>query len=149
MTCHVNENVWPRVRQQAFRSGSRFRQTTGQQTDKVFHRDFITTIIDLNIVSIDIDVLVLIVENGCRSWVSRIACHVIGHHQQDLRIRNAQSLDTAVHWQHVGHVAIIEPESEISKKLFYSKIRIFNQKFINLIIDVVIKLFAITFGTWN
>ena len=40
----------------------------------------------LNVVSIDIDVLVCIVENRSRSRVSRVACHVVCHHQDDLQI---------------------------------------------------------------
>ena len=39
---------------------------------------------DLDVVSVNIDVLVGVVEDRPRARVSRVARHVVGHHQNDL-----------------------------------------------------------------
>ncbi len=43
----------------------------------------------LNVVSVDVNVLVLVVEHGGRPRVARVAGHVVRHHQDDLGVRDA------------------------------------------------------------
>lgn len=71
----------------------------------------VTPVIHFHIVSVHIDLLVIIVENGGRAGVPRVAGHVVGYHQDDLAVGDAKALDAAVDGQNVGHMAIVEPES--------------------------------------
>ena len=66
---------------------------------------------DLDVVSVDVDLLVCVVEDGRRVRVARVARHVVCYHQNDLTVGNAKALDTAVDGQHVRHVPVVEPET--------------------------------------
>lgn len=85
--------------------------STGEKTDKVLHGHLIASVVYLNIVSVDIDMLISVIENGARTWVSGIASHIVGHHQYDLTVRDAQSFHRSIDGQDVGHMTIVEPET--------------------------------------
>ena len=57
----------------------------------------IASVVHLHILSIDVDVLVSIVENCGRARVSRVASHVISHHQDDLTAGATKTNINAIH----------------------------------------------------
>lgn len=107
----VNEDVGALVGEELLRA-RRFRgQSPRQQAHKVLHRDLVASVIDFDVVAVDVDVLDAIVEDGRWSRVSRIASHVVGYHEDDLGIGNSETFDAPVNGEDVGHVAIVEPET--------------------------------------
>ena len=97
---------------------------------------FISPVIDFDIITVDINLLIGVVVNSSWVWIPGIACkeilllqsndykwvwirkyyqrltgHVICNHEDDLAVWNAQSLDAPVDWKDIGHMPIVEPES--------------------------------------
>ena len=54
---HVDENVGAGVGEQPLRAGRRLRQPAGQQPHEILHGDLIAPVVDLDIVSVHVDVL--------------------------------------------------------------------------------------------
>ena len=67
-------------------------------------------VVDLHIISVHVYVLVGVIEDGGWAGVARVAGHVVSNHQDDLTVRDPESLHTPIDGEHVGDVPIVEPE---------------------------------------
>ena len=83
----------------------------GQQTDKVLDGNLVATRVDLDVVAIEIDGAIRVAVDGSGEGIARIAGHVIGEHEDDLRVRNAEALHGAIEGEDISQVAVVEPES--------------------------------------
>lgn len=111
MPCHVDKNVTPLVGHEPLAAGGVLAPAVSHEPDEVFHCDFVAPVIHLDVVSIQIEGAVGIVEDGSRECIARVARHVIGQHENDLRVWYAEALDCTVQRQDVGEMAIVEPEA--------------------------------------
>lgn len=108
---HVHEHVAARVRAQSFAARELLREPVGEQPDEVLDRDFVAPVIDLDVVAVEIQGAVGVVVDGAGECVPRVAGHVVGEHEEDLRVRDAEAFDGAVEREDVGKVAVVEPEA--------------------------------------
>lgn len=111
MACHVHQYVAAVVGQQPLATGRLVADAVGQQADEVLNRHLVAAVVDLDVVAIEVDGAVGVGVDGAREGVARVAGHIVGQHQDDLGVRDAQTLDGAVDGQHVGQVAVVEPEA--------------------------------------
>lgn len=107
---HVNQHVRRLVAQQPLGPRRRLGQPARQQPGKVLDRHLVAPVVDLDVVAVHVDVLHGVVVDGRGARVPRVARHVVGYHEDDAAVRDAQPLDAAVDAQHVGHVTVVEPE---------------------------------------
>ena len=63
---------------------SQFHFILNAQSNHLFLKSKSKVATDFDVVSVNIDVLVGVVEDRPRARVSRVARHVVGHHQNDL-----------------------------------------------------------------
>lgn len=111
MTSHVHQNIAPVVGKKTLASWHLGANAIGQQTDKVLDRNLVATIVDLNVVAIEIDSAIRVAVDGSGEGVAGVASHVVGEHQDDLGVGDAEALYGSVHGEDIGKVAIVEPES--------------------------------------
>lgn len=111
MTRHVHKDVASVVGQQALASGRFVADTIRQETNKVLNSDLITTVVDLDVVAVQVDCTVRIAVDGAGERISRVAGHVVGQHEDDLRVGDAKALHRSVHGQDIGEMTVIEPEA--------------------------------------
>ena len=108
---HVDEHVAARVGAQPFPPGDVLAQPVGEQADEVLDRDLVAAVVDLDVVAVEVEGAVGVVVDRAREGVARVAGHVVGQHEDDLRVRDAQALDGAVEGEDIGEVAVVEPEA--------------------------------------
>lgn len=108
---HVDQHVAARVRAQPFAARHVLAQPVGEQADEVLDRDLVAAVVDLDVVAVQVEGAIGVVVDGAREGVARVAGHVVGEHEDDLGVRDAQALDGAVEGEHVGEVAVVEPEA--------------------------------------
>ena len=70
----------------------------------------VSSVIDFDVITVHIDLLIGVVVNGGRVGIPGVAGHVVGNHQNDLAVGYPQAFDTAVNAQNVGYMSVIEPE---------------------------------------
>ena len=73
--------------------------------------NLVSPVIHLDVVPVHVYVLLGIVEHRRGSRIPRVARHVVGDHEDDLAVGDAQALHAAVYRQHVRDVTVIEPET--------------------------------------
>ncbi|KAH3668060.1 hypothetical protein OGAPHI_001814 [Ogataea philodendri] len=111
MARHIDKDVGILVREQPLGLWLLVGPSVGEQSDEILHGNFVSTVIHLDVVSVKFQLAVGIIVNEPGERISWVARHIVRQHQNDLRVRNAQSLDCSIHAQNVSHVAIVEPES--------------------------------------
>lgn len=82
---------------------------TGQQSNETLHRHFVPAIVNLQIAVVQINSSQLIVYDGPGINVARVACNVLGQHENDAIVGDAECLDRLIDAQHVGRMTIVEP----------------------------------------
>ncbi|KAG6542106.1 hypothetical protein Mapa_016458 [Marchantia paleacea] len=87
MTCHVKQNVAFLISEKPLRSWHRSIMSTRQQAQKILYRHFVASVIHLHVVTVEVESMIFIVENLSRVFISGIAGHIIGEHQNDMVIR--------------------------------------------------------------
>lgn len=108
---HVHQNIAPLVGQQALAPGHLVADAIGQQANEVLDGDFVAAVVDLDVVAVQVDGAVRVAVDGAGEGVARVAGHVVGKHEDDLGVGDAEALDGAVDGEHVGYVAVVEPEA--------------------------------------
>jgi len=114
MSSHVDQDVTPVIRHQSLTPGPTLWPSIRQQTNEVLDRDFIASVVDFDTTThsiVKIQVAGLVVEDGARERVARIASHIVGKHEDDLGVGDAQTLDGAVEGEGVCEMAVVEPEA--------------------------------------
>ena len=111
VTRHVYKDITPLVGHQALAPRHILAHTVCHEADKVLDGDFVASVVDFDVVSIQIKRTVGIVVDGAGEGVARVACHVVGQHEDDLRVRDAEALDGAIEGEDICQVAVVEPES--------------------------------------
>ena len=111
MARHVDEHVTPGIGAEAFGTGELGRQAVGQEADEVLDRDFVAPVIDFDVVAVEIEGAVGVVVDGAGEGVAGVAGHVVGEHEDDLRVWDPEPFDGAVEGEDVGEVAVVEPEA--------------------------------------
>ena len=64
VTCHIHQNIAMFIRQQAFGPWGTRGQSSCKNPDKILHGDFVATVINLDVITIDIDLFIGIVEDS-------------------------------------------------------------------------------------
>jgi len=108
---HIDQNVAPIISQESFTPRHIFSNAVRQQTDEVLHRDLIAPIINFNIIAVQIQSAISIVIDSSWEGIAWVTRHVIGQHQNNLRIGDAETLNGTVERKDIGKVAVIEPEA--------------------------------------
>lgn len=114
MSSHVDQDIAPIIRHQPLTPGPTLRPSIRQKTNKVLDRDFITSVVDFNTTAhsiVEVQVAGLVVEDGARERVARIAGHVIRKHKDDLRIGDAEALHGTIEGEGVCEMTVVEPEA--------------------------------------
>lgn len=111
VACHVDQNVAPIIGQQPLAPGCLFVNAIRQEANKVLNGNLVAPIVDLDVVAVQVDGAVGIGIDGTREGVAWVAGHVVGQHQDDLAVGDAQTLDGTVDGQHIGEVTVVEPEA--------------------------------------
>lgn len=99
---HVNQHITSRVTAQSFPSRYIFTQSISQKPYEVLNCDFVSPIIYLNVVTVQIKRAVCIVVDGAWKRIARIAGHVVGQHEDNLGVGDAETLDGAVEGEDIG-----------------------------------------------
>lgn len=110
VACHIHKDVATVIRQQPLAPGCLLADAIRQQPYEVFDRDLVSSVVHLDVVAVQIHSAVGVGVDGAREGVARVAGHVVGQHEDDLGVRDAEALHGAVDGQHVGQVAVVEPE---------------------------------------
>ena len=75
---HVDEDVRRLVREETLGRGCDLGKSVGEDAHEVLHGHVVATVVDFDVVAVDIDLLGDVVEDLCRAWIACIAGHVIG-----------------------------------------------------------------------
>lgn len=97
MARHVDKDVASIVGQQTLATGHLVADAIGEQADEVLDGDLVAAVVDLDVVAVQVDGAVGVAVDGAGEGVARVAGHVVGQHQDDLRVRDAQALHRPVH----------------------------------------------------
>lgn len=108
---HVDQQVAAAVAAEALAARDLLGQAVGQQPDEGLDRDLVAAVVDLDVVAVEVERPVRVVVDGAGEGVARVAGHVVGQHEDDLRVRDAEPFDAAVQGEHVGEVPVVEPEA--------------------------------------
>ena len=111
MPGHVYQDIASVIGKQPLGSGHLLPNAIREKPYEALDRDFVTPIIDLDIVSIKIDGAVCVAVDGSGEGVARVTCHVIGEHEDYLGVWDSKTLDRAVEGENIGEMAVVEPES--------------------------------------
>lgn len=111
MPCHIDQNVASIICEETFASRRFGAYAVGEEADKIFHSDFVTTIVNFDIVAVQVHGSVRVAVDCAWKGVSRVAGHVIREHEDDLRVGNPKALYRSVHGKDIGEMSIVEPET--------------------------------------
>lgn len=111
VTSHVHQDIAPVVGEKALASWHLGADAIGQQADKVLDGDLVAAVVDLDVVAVEVDGAIRVAVDGPGEGVAGVAGHVVGEHQDDLGVGDAEALDGSVHGEDIGEVAVVEPES--------------------------------------
>ena len=111
MASHVHQNVASIISKEALASRHLGANTICQETNEVLDSDLIATVVDLDVVAVEINGAVGIAVDGSGEGIAGVAGHVVGEHEDDLGVGNTETFDGSVHGEDIGEVAVVEPES--------------------------------------
>lgn len=69
---------------------------TGEEAEECLDRDLLALVVDLDLVAVEVDLALRARVDGGGEGVARVARCVVGEHEDDLRVGNAEPLDGAV-----------------------------------------------------
>jgi len=108
---HVDQQVAAAVAAEPLPARDLLGQAVGQQPDEGLDGDLVAAVVDLDVVAVEVERAVGVVVDGAGEGVARVAGHVVGEHEDDLGVRDAEAFDGAVEGEDVGEVAVVEPEA--------------------------------------
>ena len=111
MSRHVHQYVTPVVGEQPLAPRHLRPHAVRQQPNKVLHGNLIPPIIHLDIVTIQINSPVRVAVYSTWKGIARVAGHVVGEHEDDLGVGDAETLDGSVHGEDVSEMAVVEPKA--------------------------------------
>lgn len=111
MPRHIDEDIAPPITEQAFTSWCVFVDAVGEESDKVLDCDFVAAVVDFDVVAVEVEGAVDVVVDGAGEEVAGVAGNVVGEHEDDLRVGDAETFDGAVEGEDVGEVPVVEPEA--------------------------------------
>lgn len=111
MAGHVDQDVTSLVCHQPLAARSVLAPAICHEPNEVLHCDLVSSVVNLDVVSVQIEGAVSVVEHGSWEGVAWVAGHVVRQHEDDLRVGNAEALDCAVEREDVGQVPVVEPEA--------------------------------------
>ncbi len=111
MPGHVDQQVAAAVAAEPLPARDLLGQAVGQQPDEGLDGDLVAAVVDLDVVAVEVERAVGVVVDGAGEGVARVAGHVVGEHEDDLGVRDAEAFDGAVEGEDVGEVAVVEPEA--------------------------------------
>jgi hypothetical protein len=83
-------------RRQAKAKAPKERAFTRQKTYKVLHGDLVSAIVDLDVVAVEVERVATVSKDAPGEMVARIAGHIVGEHEDDIRVGYAESFHGAV-----------------------------------------------------
>ena len=120
VSSHIHEDVRAVVSEKALRPRDRLIHSTlkgirechhdshtmhtRQNSQEVLYRDLIAAIIDLDVISIQVQMPPRVAVDAARELITRIARGVIREHENDVRVGNAETLHRAIHPECIRHV---------------------------------------------
>lgn len=110
MTCHIHQHIATRIAPQPLAPWYILAQPICQQANEILHRHLISPVIDLDIIAIKIECAVRVIVYRAGKRVARVARHVVRQHEDDLRVGDPKPLDGAIEREHIGEMAVVEPE---------------------------------------
>ena len=84
------------VRKGTSEEGEKSSAHTGQQPQEILHRDFVSTVVDFDVLAVEIERVAAIREHAPREVVARIAGRVVGEHEDDVRVGYAQAFHSSI-----------------------------------------------------
>ena len=81
---HVDEYVTALVGQEPLACGHTLVPAVGQQADEVLDRDLVATVVNLDVLAVQVHAAVRVGVDGAREGVARVAGHVVREHEEDL-----------------------------------------------------------------
>jgi hypothetical protein len=111
MTSHVHQDVASIIGQESLAPWHVFTDPIRHQPYEILHCNLVPSIVNFDVVPVQVQRAVCVVVDGAGEGVARVACHIIGKHENDLGIGDSQTLDSAVQREDIGQVSIVEPEA--------------------------------------
>lgn len=108
---HVDEDVAAAVGAEALAARDFGREPVGEEADEGFDGHFVASVVDFDVVAVEIQGAVGVVVDRAGEGVAWVAGHVVGEHEDDLAVRDAEAFDGAVEGEHVCEVPVVEPEA--------------------------------------
>ena len=108
---HVDQDVGVLVRQQPLAARHLLADTVREQPDEVLDGHLVAAVVDFDIGAVEVNGAVAIGVDGAGEGVARVAGHVVGEHEDDLGVGDAEALDGAVEGEDIGEVTVVEPEA--------------------------------------
>jgi hypothetical protein len=108
---HVDQDVAALVRHQALGARHVLGHPVRHEPDEVLDGDVVSAVVDLDVVAVQVERAVGVVVDGAGEGVAGVAGHVVGQHEDDLRVGDPEALDGAIQREHVGEVPVVEPEA--------------------------------------
>lgn len=108
---HVHQHVAAAVAAEPLAARDFRAQPVRQEADEVLDGDFVAAVVDFDVGAVEVELARGVVEDAAREGVARVARHVVGEEEEDLRVRDAEPFDGAVEGEDVGEVAVVEPEA--------------------------------------
>ena len=105
----VQEHVAPRVGEEPLGPRGARRVPVGEDAQEVLGRDLVPAVVDLDVIAVEVGAVVRVAEHRRRERVPRGARDVVGEHEDDVTVGDAEALDGAVERQGVGYVPVVEP----------------------------------------
>jgi hypothetical protein len=96
VACHVHEDVAPLVRHQSLAAWHVLAHSVCHEPDEVLDCDFVSPVVHLDVVAVQVQGSVCVVVDGAGEGVARVACHVVRQHEDNLRVGNPETLDGTV-----------------------------------------------------
>src|SRR5687767_4376422 len=106
MTSHVHQNVASIISKEALASRHLSANAICEETNRVLDSDLIATVVDLDVVAVEINGAVGIAVDGSGEGIAGVAGHVIGEHEDDLGVGNTETFNGSVHGEDIGEVAV-------------------------------------------
>lgn len=111
MPRHIHQHITAPITPQPLPPRHILPQSIRQQPYKILNRHLIPAVIHLNVITVQIERAVRVVIHGAWEGVARVARHVVGEHEDDLRVGDPETFDGAVEREDVGEMPVVEPEA--------------------------------------
>ena len=102
MPRHVDQDITALICHQSLAARNTVIPAVRQQPDEVLDGDFVPAVVNFHILAVQVQGPVGVVVDSAGEGVAGVAGHVIGEHEQDLRVGDSQPFDCTVEGQRVG-----------------------------------------------